>query len=653
MIVKMSKLTLLGMEDQRKALIGSLMEFGAVEISAVNESEYEDLAHHPIVQEDISAIEGKMEDVRASLESINKHCPEKKGLFHSRREINESEYFETIEQKEQIWAQINAIKEQEERLVQLKAEENRLNNTYLSLLPWSGLSEPLHTLGTQKTVFQLGTIPAAADWDMIVNEMGEKAPYSTIECIHSDKDQYYVYVLFHKDMEQECLSVLKSRGYNRVVFHGLKGTTAENIERLKNEITNISKQRENAIEQIRSLKDARRSMEILYDGLCMERGRISAAGKVLKTEKTFLIKGWIPENLAEQAKVMLESKYTVSIEIVEPAEDEEFPVLLENRGIAEAGEPVSNMYSLPNSLEIDPNPVMAPFFVMFFGLMLSDGGYGVIMVLLAGFVLRQFKLENSMRKFMKLILYCGIATVFWGFLFGGWFGVEALAKYGVWLNPIEQPELLLSWSLLFGVIHMYAGFGLKAANLIRQKKYLDVVFDVLFVYIFYTGFILVLLPYVPEIDKAKAVPFVNVGKYLFVAGAILLLLTQGRDRKNIFSKLIGGLSSLYGVVGFMSDILSYSRLLALGLATGIIASIVNQMSVMFDFNIIIKILLAAIILVIGHTINFAINALGAYVHSCRLQYLEFFGKFFTGGGKPFKPLRANTKYVVVKTDIGN
>ena len=197
---------------------------------------------------------------------------------------------------------------------------------------------------------------------------------------------------------------------------------------------------------------------------------------------------------------------------------------------------------------------------------------------------------------------------------------------------------------------MSAGFAMKAANLIRDKKYLDAVFDVGFVIIFYTGFVFFLLPYAPEVDKDAVAPLVEIGKYMLAGGAILLLLTQGRGRKHVFGKITGGFSSLYDVIGFMSDILSYSRLLALGLATGIIASIVNQMSVMFEFHIVIKIIVMVIILLVGHTINFAINALGAYVHSCRLQYLEFFGKFFTGGGQPFKPLKADTKYIAVKPD---
>lgn len=652
MIVKMSKINLLGVEEQRKPLINSLMELGAVEINAVDESEYMDLAQTPVIQDEILAIESDIAEVRTALDSLNRYCPEKKALFQSRREISISEFQQVIESKDRIWETVRKIRDLEERLIQIKAEENRLNNTYSSLIPWDGLPVPIETAGTQRTQFLFGTIPALIHLDSIEPELFEKAPFSEIFKIRSDKDQHYIYVIFHKDMEQECLSYLKSRGFNRVVFAGLSGAVSENLEKLKYRLKSLSEESGSVVEQIKGIKGERKSLEILYDSISMEQSRTLAMGKILKTKKTYLINGWIPEKLASEAKAQLESKYTVNIEITEPAEEEEFPVLLENRGIAEAGEPVSKMYSLPDSREIDPNAVMAPFFILFFGLMLSDGGYGIIMALMAGFILWRFKLEDNTRKFMKLMLFCGLSTIFWGALFGGWFGIEALVKYSVWFNMVENPELMLSWSLLFGIIHMYAAIGIRAANLIRRKKYWDALFDAGFWYIYFTGFILFLLPYAPEVNKEAAASLANIGRYIFVAGGILILLTQGRAKKNVIGKFFGGLSSLYNVVGFMSDILSYSRLLALGLASGIIASIVNQMSVMFNLPVVFKVILAALILIVGHTINFAINALGAYVHSCRLQYLEFFGKFFTGGGKPFKPLKANTKYIIVKPDAG-
>jgi V/A-type H+-transporting ATPase subunit I len=646
----MSKIAVLGVEDQREALIAGLMDIGAVEVSSVDAGELEELAENPDVQQELAYVENKLSDVRAALDILNRYCPEKKPMFSSRRTLTGSEFAALLQDKDGIWDAVKEVKDGEDEITRIKTEQNRIENLKSQLVPWRGYPVPLETAGTRKTAIVPGTIPYGADIDRMKDELAQKAPFSELAVVSADKDQYYIYVITHTDTEQECLSYLKMHGFSKAVFPAVTGAVEEIIEKLDAQLRKLTEEKSDVTDQIKSFADARRNMETLHDSLVMEQEKLAASSRILVTKRAFLINGWIPSELAVKAKESIESRFTVSVEITEPQKDEETPVLLQNKGIAEAGEPVSRMYSLPSSREIDPNLVMTLFFTMFFGIMLGDGGYGLIMALGAGFILWKFKLEDGTRKFIKLIFWCGIATIFWGFMFGSWFGIEALTGYGLWLNPVEQPEMMLSWSLLFGIIHMYAGFCIKAANLIRDKQYLDTLFDVGFVLIFYTGVIFVLLPYAPEVNKDAVAPLVQAGQYMAVGGAVLLLATQGRKSKNIFGKLFGGLPSLYNIISFLSDILSYSRLLALGLATGIIASILNELGTMFPLPIIIKIIVSAAVLTIGHLINFAVNALGAYVHSSRLQYLEFFGKFFTGGGQPFKPLKPNTKYITLKPD---
>lgn len=646
----MNKITLLGMEYQREELTKTLMDLGIVDISEVNMDDYEDVAENPEVSDSLSRIASELIHISSSLDIINKYSPAKKPLFKSRRDVLVSDFYSILNNKEGIWDAVEKLHQYEEYLIKLKSEENKLSNLKQWLHPWGDLQVPLEIEGTNKTVFQYGTLPSTTKLDLVKSELFDKVPSSYIQHVNSDKEQHYVFFIVHNENQDECINHLKSFGFNRVTFPNLSGTVSDNIKRLEKEIEQIELEREKTIEQIKSMKDDRDSIEVLHDYLLMERDRLEATGKILTTNRVFLIKGWLPERNAADIKKLIESKFITSVNIEEPEDDEQFPVLIENKGIAETGEPVLKMYGLPNSREIDPNAIMAPFFIIFFGLMFSDGGYGLILALVAGFVLLKFELEEETRKFAKLLFYCGISTVFWGLMFGGWFGISALVPYAVWFDMVNQPELLLSWSLLFGVIHIFAGYGLKAANLIRDKKYHDAVFDVGFVLIFFTGAVLFLLPFVPSVNADAVVPLVDIGKYLLIIGGVLLILTQGRKSKNVISKFFGGVLSLYDVVGFLSDILSYSRLLALGLATSIIASIVNELSVMFDMPIVLKAIAAVVILLVGHTVNFAINALGAYVHSCRLQYLEFFGKFYTGGGEAFSPLEINTKYIKLKPD---
>ncbi|NLE24818.1 MAG: V-type ATP synthase subunit I, partial [Clostridiaceae bacterium] len=264
-----------------------------------------------------------------------------------------------------------------------------------------------------------------------------------------------------------------------------------------------------------------------------------------------------------------------------------------------------------------------------------------------GFALKKYRMEDKTRQFFKLLFLCGLATILAGFLFGSWFGISSLTKTAMWIIPTEKPELMMSYSILIGIIHMYSGLFMKALNLIRKGQILDAVCDVGFVYILFTGFVMILLPFAPGLTIPSSSGIVQSGYYVFVIGLALVLLTSGRQSKNLFGKIFGGLPKLYDVVSFFSDCLSYTRILALGLASGIIGEIVNTLALSFGDSIVIRVTLSAVVLIFGHTLNFALNALGAYVHSCRLQFLEFFGKFLDGGGVAFNPFKAKTKYVVV------
>jgi len=329
------------------------------------------------------------------------------------------------------------------------------------------------------------------------------------------------------------------------------------------------------------------------------------------------------------------------MEIRKPEEDEETPVLLDNPRLVQPFEAITEMYSLPNSKEVDPNTLMAPFYFIFFGMMVSDAGYGLLMSIITGILLIKYKFEGLLDKLLRLLFLGGISTFIWGALFGGWFGdiVSAVTsgRYSIpplWFNPMNNPMKLLICSLILGAIHLFVAMGIQGYKKIKEGKILDAIFDTGFWYIFLIGLGLLLLGGTAG----------TIGKYMAITGAVLLVLTQGRSEKNIIKKFTKGVLSLYDAVGFMSDVLSYSRLLALGLATGVIASVINAMGTLIGFNP-LGIIVLIIVFIVGHVFNLVINALGAYVHASRLQYVEFFGKFFEGGGKAYKPFKVNTKYI--------
>ncbi len=368
---------------------------------------------------------------------------------------------------------------------------------------------------------------------------------------------------------------------------------------------------------------------------------------MLKTDTTFYIEGWVPEECRENVEHVL-SKFECWNEITKPEEGEQYPIMLQNGSFVQPFESITELYSLPSSSNVDPTSYMAPFYCIFFGLMLADVGYGIIMAIGCYAVLKKFSLEGTMQKMLKMFFYCGISTAFWGVMFGSWFGdaVPAAAKLlfnsdftlkPVWINPMEQPMTLLIFSFIFGVIHLFVGMGIQAHILIRDGKKIDAVFDIGFWYGFIIGIALMLFgnSIIPGSGK--------IGTWMTIIFAIGLVLTQGRSKTGIVSKLISGVLSLYNITSYLSDILSYSRLLALGLATGVVSSVVSILGSMGGRNIFGFILFFAVLL-IGHVFNFAINALGAFVHAARLQYVEFFGKFYEGGGEAFNPLAKKTKY---------
>ena len=354
--------------------------------------------------------------------------------------------------------------------------------------------------------------------------------------------------------------------------------------------------------------------------------------------------------------LITETEQGILLSSYEIPEGEEAPVLLHNTGAIYPFEAITNLYALPEYKEIDPTKWLAPFYFIFFGMMLSDAAYGIIMAVACFIINKKFRLEGMMKKLINMFFWCGISTAIWGALFGGWFGdlptVAAKTFFGIdnfaikpiWFNPVNDPMKLLIFSFILGGIHLFLGMGIQAYMLIRDGKPLDALFDIGLWYVLLVG--LVLFGVGGKIGPA----FATAGKYMSIIGVVGILLTGGRRKKGIFGKITGGLGSLYDITSYLADILSYSRLLALGLATGVIAQVINTMGSLAGGGIKGSILLI-VVAVFGHLFNIAINALGSFVHASRLQYVEFFGKFYKGGGSAFEPFDKKTKYVdIVKEE---
>ena len=327
------------------------------------------------------------------------------------------------------------------------------------------------------------------------------------------------------------------------------------------------------------------------------------------------------------------------IKVRQEEENEDAPVLVKDNRIVTPFQSITNMYSVPNKNELDPNPIMAIFYILFFGLMLSDVGYGLLLTIGCLFLISKKKYAKNEGKLVKLLTYCGISSVAWGFFFGSFFG-DLIPLKGI-LNPLKDVMPLMGLALLLGIVHIYTGMFMKAVQLIKEKKIFDAICDVVFWYLLLTGVFLLVIPIV----AGDIGIWSDVGKYLAIAGVIGVVLTGGRKEKNIIKKCTKGISSLYDITSYLSDVLSYSRLMALCLSTGVIAQVVNLLGGL------VGPIPAIIVGIIGHGFNLANSALGSYVHTSRLQYVEFFGKFYEGGGKEFAPFKYKNKYTKIKEEF--
>jgi V/A-type H+-transporting ATPase subunit I len=651
-IVDMKKVQIVGLNSDKKAILDALMKAGCVEVTDENIDKAGENVKSFISKDSesdtVTALENEKLKITKALEFLEKIDETKKSLIYEPKEYSEDEIDSIWNDKKLLIEKTENIIFTQDNLNKLKIQKNKMYSNIDLLSPWKNNKIPLETDTTKETKVLRGVFLGDIEIDILKKEIETEIDLIYFEFIDSYGEGNCVLIVYHTNEEEKVADFTKKHGFILQNFDEFEDTAEKNIKRLENEIKELNSKIEDEEKNAKKFLEFKDKLEVLYDkeNILIDRSKIVA--NFIKTDKTFMINGWIPKKKENDIKSKILSSWDVYLNFIEPDEIEECPVLLTNNKLGETVEGITNMYSVPSYKELDPNIIMAPFFILFFGLMLSDGGYGLVMVLVSLFAMKKFNFNNSMKKYVKLVLYCGLSTMFWGALFGGWFGIEYFNNFSLWFNPVEDPEELLKWSLVFGIFHLYIGIAVRGVNLFREGKYIDIIYDVIFWYIFFTGAIFFALPYAPKVDPDSVTAFVGIGKIMVLIGGVLLILTQGRAEKGIFKKFLGGISSIYELVSFMSDVLSYSRLLALGLATSVIASIVNEMALMIPLPLVIRVVVIALIFIGGHTFNFAINALGAYVHSSRLQYIEFFGKFYKGGGKAFEPFKQNTKFINIK-----
>lgn len=668
-VLQMQRISICALKKNRKAILEKLQSMGVMEVVSILD---EDEAFHRMDTVNArSSFEKAAGAADRALEILQVYAPEKKSMLSSlegKALVSEEAYQKIIESKDTLIRTANQIQALDKERAEQKSEILKLENSIESLTPWLPLDVPMNYQGTAHTTMLVGTMPGEVSLEMVYNVLAEKAPEvegTDVHVISAGTEATYLTVFCLKSDAHQVEEALRSSGFARPAQLWPQAPAQAKAE-MEAEIGK-QKQRITEIEQeLVSLSENRESLRLLADYYRVRADKYEVLGQLPQSERTFFISGYVPEKQVARVRKALEGKYDCVIDVEEVKEDEEAPVLLENNRFAECAEGILQSYGLPKKGEIDPTSIMAVFYVILFGLMLSDAAYGAIVSIVCGIVIWKFpRMESSMRKSLQLFFWCGLSTLFWGVMFGGYFGdvVNVVSKtfFGnevaipaVWFAPLDDPMKLLVFSMLLGLIHLFMGLGIKGYICLRDKRYLDFFCDVVLWFMLLVGLLIMLLPsdIFASIAQMQIIfpPVVNaLGKWLAILGAVGIVLMSGRSSKNFGVRIALGAYDLYNVTGWLSDILSYSRLLALGLATGVIAQVVNQMGSMMG-NSIPGAILFIVVFIIGHIFNIAVNLLGAYVHTNRLQYVEFFGKFYEGGGREFNPFRSKTKYTDIKEE---
>ena len=550
-------------------------------------------------------------------------------------------------------------KELDDKLKELKNRENHLVKTQEHLKEWKELDIKVEDLeGTKNTKIIVGTL-SSKDFISCLEEIKKIGKEIEINKFAEDKKQCKIMIVSISEYYVLIKKVLDKYNFNSFQIHIEFTKTPKNIlEDISKELKSIKEKRGILSDASRKLYRENLSLYLAFDYLSLLKSRKDIEIYLKMTKKVIIIEGWILEKNIDIMKKRLFNK-TNELEIIfsDPDENDNIPVALDNNKFVEPFESITELYGIPKYKEFDPTPLFAPFYFIFFGMCLSDAGYGLIIAALSYFSLSKFKFEGTVKKFFELFFLGGLSTFIMGAIMGSWMGdtLNYLPKNILFiktflidtislLDPIKNPMPLLLISLSLGVIQIYTGIIIKFIANVKENKIKTGLMDQGSWLLLISGLLLFILA--NSVGSLAGLKIIT--KYIIWAGLLSVVITQGRSNKNIILKAAGGVLSLYDIIGYFSDILSYSRLFALGLSTAVLAVVVNNFVMLFKDIPFIGIILAALVFIIGHLFNMVISGMGAFIHSTRLQYVEYFTKFYEGGGTPFKPFQVITKYIKIQ-----
>ena len=642
-ILKMKKLRLMAVRSRKDELLRELIRHGCVEFSELEDqiqgSDVESILSRE--SSDVATLKSQLTSLNHAIALLDTYAPKKGKLLSAKPELEDLAFLDDTGLSGALKF-AGAIDGYDARIKRISAEESRQRGIIDSLQPWLGLDLPLNTEGTERCGVLMGTIPVKMELADVQAALSQVDEESELFQVNEDKRDRYVLLVAMKETIPAMQECLRSFGFTASALGSMKGTARECLSAAEEALKELASEKEACAQSIVAEAVRRDELKLAADRVSTKIALAEADEKLYGTASTVVMEGWIPEE-KEQELIKVFDDFGCAYETLTPTEEEypEVPVKLKNNKVTNGLNMVTEMYSLPAYGSLDPNPLMAPFFILFYGLMMADMGYGLLMVIAALVAMKKIKPRKGSLSFCQLLLWGGISTFVCGALTGGFFG-DALVKIGQILgkpsgwgelpalfSPMTDSMMVLIGAMALGLVHLNTGMVINFVKKTKRGQLADAIWEEGALWVTLVGIIL----YVLKIGNVAGVPVV------LVIGLVMVFYGGSRSAKGL-GKLLSIFTTLYNTAtGWFGDILSYSRIMALMLAGSVIATVFNTIGAIANsFWLFIPVFL------IGHTLNFALNLLGCYVHDLRLQCLEYFGKFYEDGGRPFKPLEVTTKY---------
>ncbi len=658
-ISSMQKVEIFSHKTEKDRALSLLQTLGVVEVRDFSQmhpdKKYE--SFKPEESPQLETIEKRLAGIRFAIKYLAPFIPKQgflEKISEQRLRMTPQE-FRKITEKFDYQSVVDLCNSIYQKENELNLQLDRCEREKENLTDWIGLDFSLDQIGeTNKSVVRTLFV-SRGNYDELVARLREKTERFHIERFSQSESGDAVLLIHLKEEQEKIVGILGKIEHREVTWEGYTQIPREIIASLDKQIEEIAVQKKALNDQTAQLIDHRPKLIVIEEHLANLLERTKTESRFAETEKAVMLQGWTREEDFPALKEKMEKTFsTIRVVKVRPEKGENPPVYLENRPFAEPFEMITDLYGSPSYFELDPTPRLAPFFILFLAMCLTDAGYGLIVALLSFLTLKKIPLGQGSKRLFAILFYTGLMTIPVGAVTGGYFGLDfsnfspqlqAIRSRLMLFDPLEGKGSIIFLGVCMGLGFIHVCFGLILAfyDSVRKGKILDGIYDQISWLALLSGLVLIGMGRPSILGTAAG----SIGKWMAISAAGVIVLFGGRTSKNPVARIFAGLYSLYGITGYFGDILSYSRLMAMGMATGVIAMVINTMIGMIKGIPVIGIVLAALFFVGGHLFNILINMVSGFIHTMRLQFVEFFQKFLEGGGSPFKPLKEQYQYSLI------